>query len=543
MGSATPRAFAGLIAAMSIAPALLCTACQPQPGDDSGAGESSGTTGEPVPVPAFLNPAVGTFRISSAQTEPETFVVQNVLPGVTQVLLDGYSVGALDGPNLVGSLEAGMLTLDVNGALLAGDHTLQMLTASPEGPLYSVELEMKIEAPGVTERPLWTAELDPTVVATGTVLLASGAGAAGLLALISPGQPDPELRLYAASADGWSTAEPVVLPLEGHVLQDMSFAPAVSAVAFPEPGGAPPKLMRAVYSVGLPGVAIATRDIQIDPGPIVLDPVVAFDLAAAMGDVQLEYAAFGRPVALGHAVIAELHAAADAEQPHPGDHRLISSFWRGPELRWTPPQQVGTAAPSDLDALGPAPVLADIPGHTTTTLSVRLGGAFPGVLELRDTGAISLTIPPLTAPLDINGDITLATLIGNFGSRTVAAVDRGGRVSLSLLETSRGNQPRTISPKATKLPVAAATGPIAPGVGRGFAFFLVPYGDAAPVHVLASDGISSFVMPVPDLHCDALTLAVTLAGNDPDQAALPLACLADGELRLGLVHIDPPTAP
>jgi hypothetical protein len=171
---------------------------------------------------------------------------------------------------------------------------------------------------------------------------------------------------------------------------------------------------------------------------------------------------------------------------------------------------------------------------------VRLGGAFPGVLELRDTGAISLTTPPLSAPLDVSGDITLGTIIGSFGGRTVAAVDREGRVSLSLLETSRGNMPRTISPLASKLPVAPATGPLAPGLGRGFPFFLVPYGDAAPVHVIASDGRAYFVAPLADLHCDAVTLAVTLAGNDPEQAALPLACLADGELRLGSLHIDPP---
>ena len=533
MWSASPRTFAGLLA-------CLC-ACPSAPGDDTGAGESSGTTGEPVPVPAFVNPAVGTVRIASNQTEPETLVVHNILPGVTQVLLDGYSLGALDEPSSLGSLEPDLLSLTLGGALIAGSHTLRLLTASPDGPLYSVELELKIQAPAEETRPLWTAELDPKVLATGTILLSSGVGAGGLLGLVSPAEPDPELRLWAADADGWSSAEPVWLPLEGHVLQGMSFAPSVTAIAFPEPDGASPKRMRAVYSVGLPGFAVHTRDIQIDPSPIVFDPVVAFDLDAALGDAQLEYAAFGRPVALGHTIVAELHAAADAEQPHPGDHRLITSFWRGPDLRWTPPQQIGTATPGDLDSLGPAPVLADIPNHSTVTLSVRLGGAFPGVLELRDTGAISLTTPPLSAPLDVTGDITLATILGNFGSRTVAAVDREGRVSLSLLETSKGNVPRKISPKATKLPVTPATGPLAPGIGRGFPFFLVPYGDAAPVHVIASDGNTHFVAPLPDLHCDTLALAVTLAGNDPEDAALPLACLADGELRLGVVRIELPT--
>ena len=34
-------------------------------------------------------------------------------------------------------------------------------------------------------------------------------------------------------------------------------------------------------------------------------------------------------------------------------------------------------------------------------------------------------------------------------------------------------------------------------------------------------------------------LATTLAGNDPDDASVALACLYAGELRLGSVHIDP----
>ena len=42
------------------------------------------------------------------------------------------------------------------------------------------------------------------------------------------------------------------------------------------------------------------------------------------------------------------------------------------------------------------------------------------------------------------------------------------------------------------------------------------------------------------LHCDALALAVTLAGNDPESADVPLACLQGGELRLGHVTIVPP---
>ena len=534
MSLAPSRGLAGLLAC------LVC-ACHPGPGedDDTGSDETTGAAGKVVLTPAFLNPATGSFRVASDQTEPEVLTVRNIVPGVTQVLIDGYSLGTLDGPNPIGTLDDDTLTLHIQGALLAGNHSIQLLTSSPQGPLYSVELDMEIVAPKAMVAPTWSVTQDPTLVATGTHLFATGADLGGLLALLGPGEPDPQLTLYRADASGWSTADPIVLPLEGHVLQAMSFAPAVSALAALEPGAAAPRRARVAYSLGLPGAAIATRDIQIDPSPIVLDPVIAFDLAAALGDTQLEYAAFGRPVVLGNTLVAELHAAADAEQPHPGDHRLVASFWRGEDLGWTAPQQIGTATPSDLDALGPAPVLTDLAMHASTTLSVRFGGAFPALLDLRDTGAISLTSPALTGPLDVTGDISLATILGGFGGRTVAAVDRHGRVSLSLLETTNGGPPRQISPNPSTLPLAPATGSLAAGVGLGFPFFLIPYGDAAPVHLVTSDGDRSYTQALADLHCDALALALTLAGNAPQQAALPLACLKDGELRLATLHIEP----
>jgi hypothetical protein len=532
---------------VSRVPLLLAAsllACHPAPaGDDSGTDAESSSTGEPSPTPDFLNPAVGSFRIDANQTDPEVFVVQDIILGVTQVLLDGESLGTLQDPNTVGSLTSEALSLTVHGALAIGNHTLQLLTLTPDAPLYSVELEMRVETPDPKTRPSWSASVDPDPVASGQTLFTSGVGAGGLLALLSPGDPDPQLRIFTADAErGWTTAAPVLVALPGHVLLDMSFTPAVSTVAFPEPNNNAPKRLRIAYNIGLPATQIATRDVQLGPEPVLLDPVIAFTLGDALGSAQVEWAAFGRPVAVGDTLLAELHAAPDAEQPHPGDHRLVTSLWRGDNLGWTPPQQIGTAAPSDLDALGPAPVLVDIADDRSTTLAVRLGGAYPALLDIADDGAVALTVPPLTAPLDVSGDINLATIVSNFGSRTVAAVDTSGKVSLSVLDTNRGNGPHRASPKASSLPAAPATGALAPGVARGYPIFLIPYGDAAPVHLVASDGENSFVQPLADLHCDALALAVTLAGNDPKNPVLPLACLLDGELRLGqLTTIDAPT--
>lgn len=540
MAAWSAHAYAGEVKLLPLALLTVLAACQAGPDDVTGSDESSGTTGEPTPPPAFLNPALGGFLIEATQLEPEQLVVQNIDPGVTQVLIDELASVGLGADSPFGELTEDSLTLLVRGALVAGEHSLQLLTPSKDGPRYSVRLTMQIQPPDPALRPIFDVDLDAAPVATGSALLSSGGGASGLLGVLGTDGLVPTLRLFPAAADGWSAQASVVVPLAGHVPGAMSLAPAVAAIALPGPDDGAARRLRVAYTVALPATAIVTRDITIDPDPIVLDPVTAIDLSTALAGTRVEWAAFGRPALLGHTVLAELNAAADAEQPHPGDRRLIASFWRGEALSWAPPQRIGTATPTDLDSLGPAPVLWDISGATSPSLSLRLGGAFPGVLTVSDNGALSITSPIVTAPLDVRGEIALTTVISDFGSRTVAAVDPQGRFSLSLLDTSRGNAPRRISPKAAQLGDSPVTGSLAAGVGRGFPFFLVPHGDLAPVTVVASDGAESFVQTLADLRCDALALAVTLDGNDPELGAVPLACLLNGELRLGRVTLAVP---
>jgi hypothetical protein len=525
--------------------ALALAACSPGGSDDAtgGGSESGGSTGEPTPQPEFLNPAVGSFAVLATQTAPEVLQVERVLPGNTQVLLDGDSLGTLGPGNKFGALTEDTLTLTLHGGLTVGSHTVQLVTAGAEGPLYSTELTMQVEsAKGAT--PTWTHALAPEVVAAGSALVAGGVGAGGVLGVVGPGDPDPALRLFLADGDGWATAGPeIVVPLAGHVLEDMSWGPAVGAAAFPEPGGGAPRRARAVYRVGLPGQAVASRDIVINPDPIVLDPVTVFDRDAALAGEQVEWAALGRPLALGHTLLAELTAAADAEVPHPGDRRLVASFWRGDELGWTAPQRLGTAAPTDLDALGPSPVLADLPGDLAATLSVRLGGAFPALLEVRDNGAVAISGTGVPLPLGLAGDVALATVVGGYGSRTVLAADRRGRVRVALTTLGPAGLHAVRAPRASDLPDLAPSAAPAPGVGSGYPFFLLPYGDAAPVHLVYSDGEALGVRALEDpspLHCDAVALAATLAGNDPEAPGLGLACLSRGELRVGRLRVAPP---
>lgn len=525
---------------------LAGAACTPGGGaDDQGDAEATGdgsTTDPAVPEPAFLNPAVGEFLVRTDQTVPEPFVVQRVVPGLTQVLLDSTSIGALDPGSLLGSITETSLELAVHGALVAGTHTLQLVNPGPDGPRTSVTLMMVIEPPPPEARPTFTHALTATDLTGIDALLSTGVGQTRMLGLLGPGDPDPVLRLLRADGDGWG-GKPVTVPLDGHVPDAMSFGPAVAAAAFPDPDGGPPERMRVVWRVGMPGHTLAAREIAANPTPIVLDTFPVFDRDDALAGEPVEWSAFGRPFLLGETLLAELVATADTEVPHPGDRRIYSSFWRGDELRWTTPQRIGMPSPIDLDALGPATRVPDLSVDAGLALSVRLGGAFPGMIEARDDGAVSISAPTLTAPLALSGDLALTTLASDFGARTVAAVDRNGRVTLAFLDTSGDNPPRAAELADDTLPDAAPTAAPTAAVALGFTVWLVPYGDAAPVHLVLADGQDVVALPLTDpepLHCDAVHLATTLAGNSPDDPAVPLACLSHGALALGHLRAAPP---
>ncbi|MBL9101888.1 MAG: hypothetical protein JNL82_13075 [Myxococcales bacterium] len=529
-----------------LAGTLACTPGGDEGGDDNGdeKGEDTGaTTDAEIPEPAFLNPAIGEFSVLTDQTVPEPFVVQRVIPGLTQVLLDGSPLGTLSAANPLGALGEDSLELTLRGALVAGTHSLQLVNPSPEGPRNSVTLTMVVAPPKPDTRPSFSHALEPTDLADIAALLPVGAGDGRLLGLVGPGDPDPALRLLRPDdGGGWTADKPILVPLDGHVQGDMSFGPAVAAVAYPEPDGSPARRMRVAWRVGQPGHTVTARDIALNPTPIVLDAFPVFTLADALAGEPVEYAALERPFLVGRTLLVETVAALDSEVPHPGDRRVYTSFWRDDVRRWSPPQRIGMPAPTDLDALGPAPVVADIAASVDATLSVRLGGVYPGLLEARDDGTVALTTPDLNAPLAVSGALSLAAIASSFGSRSVVALDRVGRLGVTYLDTSGSNPARDVSPDIDELPDAAPTGPLAPGVVRGFTVFLVPYGDQAPVHLVLGDGSALAVQPLADpepLHCDAVALAPTLAGNDPQDPALALACLSHGALELGRLIATP----
>lgn len=511
----------------------LALACRPPgPGDDSASGEpdtSAGESGE-IPDPAFLNPAVGSFTVDSTQHVPEDIVVQRVVPGNTQLLVDDQSYGTLGPGSPFGELTADRLRLHLHGALTAGTHTLQLASSAPDGPRFSVKLTMVVEPPEA-EPPAFRATLAPDLLGPGDRLFTTGAGPRALLGVVVAGAP-PSLRIHLADETSWS-ATGVAVDLPGHVLENMTFGPAITAAALPA-GDDGPTTVRLAYRAGWPGDALVARELTLtDPPTTTLEPVV--DLTAELFD-GAEYVALGRPFLAGDLLLAEFIAAGDTELPLPGDRGLLQVRRAGGG--WSAPQRVVTPAPIDLDAVGPALDLLDLAADPPA-FSVRVGRRLAAVLGFSPAGVPLLTLPPVARDIVATDLAVLTTLESDFGSRTVFVAARDRRPVAYFLGTSGQITPVAGEPAADALPDLPLAAPPAAAVLRGYSAVLLPYGAGAPVHLLLGDGAQvraiALVDPEP-LHCRAVALLATLRGND--EGAVPLACLGDDGLRLGLLTAD-----
>ncbi len=78
-------------------------------------------------------------------------------------------------------------------------------------------------------------------------------------------------------------------------------------------------------------------------------------------------------------------------------------------------------------------------------------------------------------------------------------------------------------------------GELAVGQVAGTSVFLLPYGAQAPVQLVYAVGASIRTTALESLRCDSIVLADAPDGD----AALPLACIGDGELQLGTLAFEP----
>lgn len=510
--------FGGIVVLLA---GLSLAGCPSPESDDDEGGTSEADA--PIPAPAFISPAQGEVPIESTRHIALEFSVEGITPGNTQVLLDERSLGSLAGESVIGALDEGRLRLYLRGALALGKHALRLVSSGDQGPLFSSELTLAIAAPN-EEPPEFRAVLVPDPITSGDRMTLGGGGVLAVL----DAAPAPVLRVLLPEKDGWAGAPAAEIPLEGHVLEPMSFRSTFGAARTASG-------LRVGHRRGAPGDAVVTREVALLTGPELGAPRVALDLGAEIfaGSEAAELGAVGL---VGDALLVEFTAAADSEVPHPGDRGLAHLRWRGGG--WTAPERVATAAPTDLDALGPLVRLADLDQSRRPAFAARVGRRSPARVMLSEGGGAQVEIGPLVLP---EGDPGVVTALASDLDAYAVLGATPGSLGLALYSTSGSGEPVKAVPSSAVLPKVPLSAAPAVGVVLGYSTFLAPFGGDAPVHVLFSQGERVFVAPLEEpapLHCDAVALFPGLGGNAP-APALAFACLREGTVRYGVLSAGP----
>lgn len=520
-------------------------------GDDGSAtGESSGSsTGlEPLPRPVFTEPASGQLMLSTTRTEDLVLHVDNVLPGRTELVIDDRSFGSLDEGAVAGQLDDEAMTLRLRGSMLVGTHEMFLRTPDPAGPNESGVVRVNV----ARELEVIPAASPTTAVELGARrLLALGYGADGLLAALDDGDPaQPRLHLLPRADDGsgWDLDGRRTLSVPGVALDPEGWVLPVAAVRRGRTHDDPGRL-RVAWRVGTfdagPGLRIDLVDVPWDEADPEVEPIASLSLEDALVGRAAEWAQLGRPWLMGELLLVELWAAADVESPRPGDRALVWSRLRHTDpsapLVLDPVQRVTVGSRLvDLDRMGPA--LDRIAGDAgqPPVVTVRVDQIAPRVLEIDPVGGVRVR-PTVLDGRDRSfsyADLPLCTVTGALGSRTVAGITprASGRMRMAGLDDlgAGGIHDTSLGPDDLP-PLDTVTAELAPSTVGGLSVFLVPYGDAAPVQAVYSNGSTVGVKGLDELRCEAVAV-----GEPPDPSGeAPLACARDGALELGTLAATP----
>lgn len=504
-------------------------------------GGSSGTGGPPLP--GFAEPASGRVQLTVYRDADLRLSLLNVVPGATDLVIDGHTLGPLGDGAAAGQLDANALTLRVRGGLVLGEHRMMLRTADLEGRDESEEVIVDIR-PNAERHPTATLDLDTGL--PGRQLLTTGAGDDELLLVLDPSVDPPTLHLLPRRPSGtapgesepsWDPEGVRTVALPGLVLDSSERPMPVSALRYDHTDDDPGRL-RVAWRVGSPGNAVAIIDATWDQATPKAPPRLTIDQAPFVGEHPAQWAQLGRPWLVGDRLVTELYAPLDVESPRPGDHRLMHTRLHEQADGFDPPQRI-TVGPDqvDLDHLGPALDRIAVAAGQPPPLSIRADRLQPLVLQLDDAGAFRPHFTEVTPSDDDIGFATLpvATVLGAFGSRTAVSLSTrpSSRLRVSLLGDFSGSV-RVATFGVTDLPdFPNITGETAPAIVDGLTTFAVPYGDARPVHLVYPLGSGAqFVVPDDTMRCQGVAAAYTATGP-----TTPLACTRDGTVWLGALSV------
>lgn len=476
------------------------------------------------PPPDFVEPAGAELHIELSRDVDLDLDLRGVEPGRTVLAIDGQSVGSLLSSSPIGALLDQRLLVYLRGAMVPGEHTLQLLTfddVENEGSeLVRVFLE-PLTAPVVS----WAPSDEP--LATGDALVPAGPGARGVLGLVDFTTDPPQLHAWRSGAGGWDRSSPRVLALPGLRARAGERTAAVSALV---DGPSAAAMLRVAWRVDAPGTAIVAVEVPWVTGDDGVPEMVLVPDPSWLG--AREWVDVFRPMLVGDMLLAELVAPGDVEQARPGDRVVASVALARVDEPGTP--QLLQLGAVDLDRLAHVvDPLVEATGASDPVL-VRSDHREPIVLDVdreartvRPRASAAAASHPLWSGLAGPPAASAAA----FGSRIVAGTD-GAQLLLGMV-ADRG----TNAPLFAQVPLDGgdATGDPALAWIDGVAIVLVPRGDADVLAVPVTSAMPR-AQALAGLACDAMIGPSTVVSSD--DAVGTIACLRGRELELLALRLE-----
>ena len=511
----------------SILGLAVLIACAPSP-DASPEDETGDEPLEPVKAPEFLEPASGEIVLATDRDTDLDLMVRGIQPGITRVLLDEQSVGTATDETSAAQLSAESLTLRLTGAMVAGEHAVQLSSGGSDAQ-QSEPITIFVGPPDFVSL---TASMREAVAFEADVIDAQGHGEQGVLYGLDLEAEPVMVTLAPSEDDGWDPSDRVTLELPGF---DRTDEPRYTATAMLRQVNDTVRV-RLAWRSGEEGRVMLGSDVLWPPASIQVQEVV--DLSQELQGY--EYTRLGRPLILGDTLVVEALLTQDVELPAPGSRTLLVSHIDVETNRFGTAQRSAVGDGRDIDRIEP---VRDLPTYLrggTPGLCARSAGIRAVVYEV-DGSAGTLSERPSGASdrfsvlRDASGP--MHTIVGSLQSRHVLVPlqDDGPRVFLRQFDDRPRGDSRDVSPSMNALDdLGDVTAPIASTVIAGLPVFLIPQGRDAPVVAIISAGAAPRVLALDGLACDELAVPIT-----PDTAeteAVQVACRRGRDVHLGTIQ-------
>ncbi|MBV1859398.1 MAG: hypothetical protein KUG77_13380 [Nannocystaceae bacterium] len=514
-------------AMLGLAMTLACAAT----GSEDPAPDDEAEVGEIFEVPTFVEPANDEATIPVDRDDDLALSVRGIRPGFTRVFIDEQSVGTgLDDHGPI-SLSPDVLTLHLAGALVVGEHTLQLRTLTPDETLESEVVSLLVvdaQYTGVT------ASMSDTVAFEADVIDAQGHGDEGVLMGYDLGTDPVSVTLAASQNGGWAIADRVTVPLAGF---DRSGEPRFTATAALRERDETRRL-RIAWRTGEEGRALLGSDMLWPAATVhtqaVVELVEQFD--------SFEYSRLGRPLILGDTLVVEALLAPDVEQPIPGSRTLLTSYIDPDTGRYGPPKVSAVGEGRDIDRIEPVRDLLTHARGGTPGFSARVAGLRAVVFEV-DSGTGTLSERPTGASDRFStlgdADGPAHTIVGALDSRHVFVPLEAERprVFFRQFDDRPGGGSEDVSPGLDELgDIGEFSAPITSTVLGGLPLYLVPQGTQTPVAAILSTGDTPRVVLLEGLACDEI--AVPIVSTDSMTLELSAACRRGRDVHRSTIRLE-----